>query len=151
MTRHASPSSDCLLLVQPGHGGLQLLPPSGVWQQVAPPPGTLLINIGNLLARWTNGKWQSTMHRVTCRPRCSTRRSSIAFFHKVNTDAVVKVVPSCIDDEHPCEFEPRFARDLSRQGVLWRYRDLPAEQASAMYHRELQDLRRVQLQNAAGQ
>lgn len=151
LVRHACVLANIVVALQPGDGGLQLLPPDGVWREVAPPPGTLLINVGNLLARWTNGRWQSTMHRVTNPPQhrmADSRRSSVAFFHKVNTDAIVSVLPTCINDEHPCAFEPRYARELSRQGVLWRHRHLPAEQASAMYHRELDELRQVQQRHA---
>lgn len=47
-----------------GQGGLQLLNAQGQWVQVDVPPGTLLLNIGSLMSRWTNGVWRSTLHRV---------------------------------------------------------------------------------------
>ena len=44
--------------------GLQVLDPDGRWQDVAPAEGALLINLGDLMARWTNERWMSTLHRV---------------------------------------------------------------------------------------
>lgn len=78
--------------------GLQVLDPAGAWRSVVPAPGVLLVNLGDLLARWTNDQWVSTMHRVVpprdARGR-SLRRRSAAFFHDGNADAVVSTLPTC--------------------------------------------------------
>jgi isopenicillin N synthase-like dioxygenase len=80
--------------------GLQILAPDGSWQDVMPSEGALLVNLGDLLARWTNDRWRSTMHRVLApidtegRP---FRRRSAAFFHDGNADAVIATLPSCVD------------------------------------------------------
>jgi isopenicillin N synthase-like dioxygenase len=53
-------------------------------------PGAFIVNIGDLMARWTNDRWVSTVHRVVNPPSDtggSTRRQSIAFFHQPNWDA----------------------------------------------------------------
>jgi len=78
--------------------GLQVLDGDGRWRSVVPSPGVLLINLGDLLARWTNDQWMSTMHRVV--PPCdptgrSLRRRSAAFFHDGNSDAVVSTFTPC--------------------------------------------------------
>ncbi len=78
--------------------GLQVLDSNGTWHQVVPSPGALLVNLGDLLARWTNDRWMSTMHRVV--PPVdpdgrSLRRRSAAFFHDGNADAVVSTVAAC--------------------------------------------------------
>jgi isopenicillin N synthase-like dioxygenase len=81
--------------VQPG---LQILDGDGRWHDVQPEPGALLINLGDLLARWTNDRWISTMHRVLppIRPDGSiVRRRSAAFFHDGNADALVSCLPHC--------------------------------------------------------
>jgi 2OG-Fe(II) oxygenase superfamily len=61
-------------------------PISAIASQVAVPTGALLVNLGSLMARWTGGAWKSTLHRVT-NPApdvaASSRRLSLAFFHKV--------------------------------------------------------------------
>ena len=89
--------------------GLQLVGPDGGWHDVVPEPGALLINLGDLTAQWTNDRWRSTIHRVAPPPRHvdgESRRRSIAFFQDGDHDAVVSVLPTCIDADHPARYEP---------------------------------------------
>jgi isopenicillin N synthase-like dioxygenase len=84
--------------------GLQILDTSGQWHPVQPAPGALLINLGDLLARWTNDRWMSTMHRVV--PPTDTtgrlvRRRSAAFFHDGNADALISTLTVCIGPDSP--------------------------------------------------
>lgn len=78
--------------------GLEILPVGGNWHPVRPAEGELLINLGDLLARWSNDRWLSTMHRVVP-PRDESgqliRRRSAAFFHDGNADAVVSTLAPC--------------------------------------------------------
>jgi isopenicillin N synthase-like dioxygenase len=66
--------------------------------RVIPGAGALLVNLGDVLARWTNDQWRSTMHRVKApidgagRP---FRRRSAAYFHDGNADAVIATLPGC--------------------------------------------------------
>lgn len=88
--------------------GLQILDHDGVWHDVTPGPGALLINLGDLLARWTNDRYVSTMHRVI--PPVddngrSLRRRSAAFFHDGNADAVISTIESCRDDTGATEYD----------------------------------------------
>ncbi len=72
-----------------------------MWHSVVPAPGALLINLGDLLARWTNDRYTSTMHRVvppTDAEGRSMRRRSAAFFHDGNADAVISTIESCRDE-----------------------------------------------------
>jgi len=82
--------------------GLEILRSDGSWLGVVPEPGALLINLGDLLARWTNDRWMSTMHRVVP-PRNSsgdlTRRRSAAFFHDGNADATISTLAPCRADD----------------------------------------------------
>ncbi|MCX6522021.1 MAG: isopenicillin N synthase family oxygenase [Actinobacteria bacterium] len=78
--------------------GLQVLDSVGVWHPVVPAPGALLVNLGDLLARWTNDRWTSTMHRVvppTGPDGRSMRRRSAAFFHDGNADALISTLTPC--------------------------------------------------------
>lgn len=78
--------------------GLQILDGEGTWHDVVPAPGALLVNLGDLLARWTNDRWISTMHRVLPpidRDGRVVRRRSAAFFHDGNADAIVSCLPGC--------------------------------------------------------
>ncbi|MFF4696068.1 isopenicillin N synthase family dioxygenase [Streptomyces chattanoogensis] len=81
--------------------GLQILGGDGAWHDVLPEPGCLLVNLGDLLARWTNDQWLSTMHRVLPpadeRGR-AVRRRSAAYFHDGNWDAEISCLPGCVPD-----------------------------------------------------
>lgn len=76
--------------------GLQILDDDGTWHDVLPADGALLINLGDLLARWTNDRWISTMHRVLApvddEGRLYRRRSA-AYFHDGDHDARIGVLP----------------------------------------------------------
>ncbi|WP_181779138.1 isopenicillin N synthase family dioxygenase [Pseudonocardia pini] len=88
--------------------GLEILDHEGGWQPVQPAPGALLVNLGDALARWTNDRWVSTMHRVAA-PRVDgvlVPRRSAAFFHDGDVDAVIAPLSTCVDAEHPALYEP---------------------------------------------
>jgi len=89
--------------------GLQLMDADGNWHDVMPAPGALLINLGDMLARWTNDRWLSTMHRVLppidAQGRIVRRRSA-AYFHDGNYDAVIACLPGCSDADHPVLYAP---------------------------------------------
>jgi len=85
-------------------GGLQMQRPDGAWLDVPPHDGALIVNIGDLMARWTNDRYLSPLHRVVNPPRelaSASRRQSIVFFHQPNYDAVVECLPSCRDATAP--------------------------------------------------
>jgi isopenicillin N synthase-like dioxygenase len=90
-------------------GGLQVQLPDGGWIDVAPVPGAFVINAGDLLSRWTNGRWKSNLHRVVNPPRDlgrSARRISIVFFTGPNHDAVISCLPTCQGPDNPPRFVP---------------------------------------------
>lgn len=78
--------------------GLQVLGNDGSWNDVSPADDALLINLGDLTARWTNERWQSTLHRVKPPIVDGTikRRRSAAYFHDGNADAVITAIASCV-------------------------------------------------------
>jgi len=82
-----------ILLADPMQGGLQVQDPDGRWHDAHPVPGSLVVNLGDAMARWTNDRWRSTMHRVLVPEQ---RRQSIAFFHNANWDAVIECLPTCL-------------------------------------------------------
>ncbi|MEJ1154718.1 isopenicillin N synthase family dioxygenase [Microbacterium marmarense] len=88
--------------------GLQVLGQDGGWNDVEPDDGAFLVNLGDVTARLTNERWMSTLHRVKPPIINGTieRRRSAAFFHDGDLDAVIDVLPSCIDDEHPALYAP---------------------------------------------
>jgi isopenicillin N synthase-like dioxygenase len=62
---------------------------------VDPIPGAFVINIGDMMERWTNGEWTSTIHRVI--HRGSNFRVSVPFFFEPDFDAVVKPLKTCVE------------------------------------------------------
>jgi isopenicillin N synthase-like dioxygenase len=91
-----------VLLADPNVGGLEVQRPDGSWAAVPPEPNLLVVNLGDAMARWTNDRWRSTLHRVV---PVSQRRQSIAFFHNANWDALIECLPTCLG---PGE-SPRYA------------------------------------------
>lgn len=88
--------------------GLQVLDTDGGWHDVSPADGALLINLGDLMARWTNEQWMSTLHRVKPPVIDGTiqRRRSAAFFYDGNSDAIVETLPGFVDADHPQLYAP---------------------------------------------
>jgi isopenicillin N synthase-like dioxygenase len=89
--------------------GLQIVGPDGVWHDVVPHPGALLVNLGDLTAQWTNDRWRSTLHRVIPPPTHadgSALRRSVAFFFDGNYDARVVCLPTCCAADEPPRYAP---------------------------------------------
>ncbi|SEL36796.1 isopenicillin N synthase family dioxygenase [Pacificibacter marinus] len=85
---HTDYGSLTILLPQAESQGLQVALPDGGWLDVPTPEGAFVINIGDLMARWTADRWVSTLHRVVAKPH-QPARQSLAFFHQPNWDAVI--------------------------------------------------------------
>ncbi|MEV6070407.1 2-oxoglutarate and iron-dependent oxygenase domain-containing protein [Nocardia sp. NPDC052001] len=94
--------------------GLQVLGADGRWHDVQPADGALLVNLGDLMARWTNERWLSTLHRVKPPIVDGTiqRRRSAAYFHDGNIDALIETLPSCVGEGS--EYEPVTVADHIR-------------------------------------
>ena len=90
--------------------GLAVRLPSGEW--FAPPviPGTFLINLGNIMRRWSNDRFLSTPHGVL--NESGIDRYSIAYFHSPNPDSVIECLPSCIGADRPARYPPAVYREL---------------------------------------
>jgi isopenicillin N synthase-like dioxygenase len=90
--------------------GLAVRLPSGEW--FAPPviPGTFLINLGNMMRRWSNDRFLSTPHGVI--NESGTDRYSIAYFHSPNPASVIECLPGCVSETEPARYPPAIYRDL---------------------------------------
>ena len=89
-------------------GGLQVELSDGTWADVPHIPGSFVVNLGDLMAAWTNDRWVSTMHRVVNpEPELGrTSRMSVAFFHQPNYDAEIVCIPSCTSIDDPPRHQP---------------------------------------------
>jgi isopenicillin N synthase-like dioxygenase len=92
------------ILAQDALGGLEVQTVSGDWIAATPIPGTFVINLGDLMARWTNGIYSSNMHRVK-NNRSTGDRYSLPFFYSPRPDAVIEPIPTCVTADHPRRFE----------------------------------------------
>jgi len=93
------------LLFQHGVGGLQVIDASDAWIDVPPRDGAVVVNSGDMLERWTNGKYKSTMHRVIAKTG-DRDRLSIAIFIDPDSDALIEALPSCVSPDNPARFAP---------------------------------------------
>ena len=91
-------------LAQQGVRGLAVRMPSGHWRAVDSVPGTLLVNTGNLMVRWTNDEYLSTKHRVI--KTSGVERYSIPVFFGPSADALIEVLPTCQGPQRPALYEP---------------------------------------------
>ncbi len=104
---HTDYGSLTILLPESGSRGLQVQTPQGDWRAVPPIPGAFVINIGDLMQRWTNDRWRSTLHRVVLPDDLAgLRRQSLAFFHQPNWQARIDCLPSCTAPDNPARHAP---------------------------------------------
>ena len=111
---HSDYGSLTILYPTPNPGGLQVCATDGSWCDVQPPPGVFVVNLGDLMAQWTNDRWVSTLHRVVNPPPESvadSRRASIAFFHQPNYDAEIRCLDTCQGPDNPPRYSPTTSGD----------------------------------------
>src|SRR5881296_1159225 len=90
--------------------GLAVRLPNGEW--LAPPviPGTFLVNLGNIMKRWSSDRFLSTPHGVV--NDSGRDRYSIAFFYSPNVASAIECLPSCMSDANPARYPRAIYRDL---------------------------------------
>ncbi len=106
------------LLLGAEEAGLELLTTGGEWLAIDPPEGALVVNIGDMLDRLTNGKLRSTTHRVVnpTGEAAYRARYSMPFFLHFRPDYVIETLPSCIDPAAPQNHpEPISSHDFLMQ------------------------------------
>lgn len=106
---HTDYGSLTILAPTDAPGGLQIMAKSGEWIDVPYVSRAFVINIGDMMARWTNDRWVSTVHRVVNPPVSAVSimpRQSIAYFLHPNYDAVVKCLPGCGSEDTPPRYAP---------------------------------------------
>ncbi|KAI9574757.1 hypothetical protein HD554DRAFT_2166216 [Boletus coccyginus] len=108
------------LLFQDSVGGLEVQNPhTQNFQPAVPIPGTIVVNAGDLLQRWSNDVLRSTLHRVVAPPAQKISdtegmvpaRQSIAFFCNSNHDAVIEPLPTCVSATNPSKYGPVTAEE----------------------------------------
>jgi isopenicillin N synthase-like dioxygenase len=109
------------ILCQDDVQALQVRNRHGAWIDAPPIRGTFVVNIGDLMARWTNGIFASTMHRVA---NLSGRaRYSIPCFFGANADAVIEALPGCVSAGQPAKFPPVVAGEYISTLIYHQFND----------------------------
>jgi isopenicillin N synthase-like dioxygenase len=95
---HTDYGAMTILAATDAEGGLEVRLPDGNWAGVTPREGEFVVNLGDMMARWTNERWASTLHRVVNPPlgRTQSRRLSIGMFVHPNYDQRIECVPTCL-------------------------------------------------------
>ena len=110
------------LLYQDTAGGLQVRDVRGQWIDAPPIDGTFVVNLGDMMARWSNDRYLSTPHRVIS-PQ-GVDRYSMPFFAEPHPDTVIQCLPGCEDVAHPAKYPPTTCAEflLSRFADTYAYR-----------------------------
>ena len=103
------------VLCQDEVGGLQIQRRNGEWAAMPPIPGTFVVNIGDLLERWSNRRYRSTVHRVI--NSSGRERLSLVLAYDPNFETLVDPNAFCAEGEAPHD-EPITCGDY----LLWRFR-----------------------------
>ncbi|KAL2010953.1 hypothetical protein VTN00DRAFT_3671 [Thermoascus crustaceus] len=103
------------MLFQDDCGGLEVETRQGQFVEAPPLKNAIIMNIGDILMRWSNDILKSNLHRVTLPPlqdrfsgeeRLTRARYSIPYFVSPNVDSVIECLPSCTDADHPVKYPP---------------------------------------------
>ena len=101
------------LLMQDDAGGLQVHDEGQGWVDAPPVPDSYVVNLGDMIARWTNDRYRSTMHRVV--NLSGRERYSVPFFFSGNPDAPVICLPGCHSEAEPPKYAPTTAEAHLRE------------------------------------
>jgi isopenicillin N synthase-like dioxygenase len=115
---HTDFGSLTILAVSDAAGGLQVKLRDGTWSDVTAPRDEFIVNIGDMMQRWTNDRWLSNLHRVVNPPpehRAGSRRMSIGYFLHPNYDAEIACLSTCSGPENPARYPPVRAGDMMRK------------------------------------
>lgn len=115
------------LLYQDSAGGLQVRNVDGQWIDAPPIDGTFVVNLGDMMARWSNDQYVSTPHRVIS--PLGIDRYSMPFFAEPHPDTRIECLPGCQGIGNPAKYPPTTCAEflLSRFADTYAYRREQAE------------------------
>ena len=115
---HADYGSITVLKSDPLVSGLEVRLPGGEWIAAPLVPDGFIVNIGDMMARWTNDRWVSTLHRVVSPGAAGSsqgRRQSMAYFYNTDFDAEISCIPTCLADGETAKYAPVNGGDYLHQ------------------------------------
>lgn len=98
---HTDSGTLTLLYQQGDYSGLEVRTVDGRWITVPLVEGAYIINLGELMARWTNGRWRATPHRVVAAQDLDAKRLSLTTFHLPRVDQEIAPFPECVGPGGP--------------------------------------------------
>lgn len=111
---HADYGSITMLKSDPDVAGLEVRLPDGEWIAAPLVRDGFIVNIGDMMACWTNDRWVSTLHRVIS-PAGGSRRQSMAYFYNTDFNAEIRCIPTCTSHDDPARYEPIAAANYLQQ------------------------------------
>ncbi|MFO0335632.1 MAG: isopenicillin N synthase family dioxygenase, partial [Pseudomonadota bacterium] len=104
------------LLLGAEEAGLQIKDRDGRWLPINPPPGCIVVNVGDMLQRLTNHRLPSTTHRVVnpAPERARFPRYSMPFFLHFEPEFLIETLPGCVTDDAP----NRYPSPITADGYL---------------------------------
>ncbi len=92
------------VLYTDGESGLETKVDEETWCEVPTVPGGYVVNLADMMAVWSNGRWCSSLHRVVCPRDMGRDRLSVPLFINPSLDAMVQTVPTCLEPgEQACD------------------------------------------------
>lgn len=119
------------LLLQDDTGGLQTLSREDGWIDVPPEPGTIVVNLGDVVQVWTNDRYRAAVHRVV--PMTKQARYSIPYFYNPVVDSVISPIAAL--REGPPRYRDFTWREFMRARIDDNYADLGAEDTQVDHYR----------------
>ena len=126
---HTDYGSLTILAMTEADGGLEARSADGRWIPVQAQRGELVVNLGDMMQRWTNDRWISTMHRVVTPEKlhdATSRRMSIGYFMHPNFDAEIACIPSCLKPGEKPKYAPISAGAHIREKIEKSHTGAPA-------------------------
>ena len=115
---HADYGSITMWKSDPDVVGLEVRLPGGEWIPAPLVRDGFIVNIGDMMARWTNDRWVSTLHRVISpgsEGGGQRRRQSMAYFYNTDFDAEISCIPTCLEDGETAKYAPVRGGDYLEQ------------------------------------
>lgn len=116
---------ECFTILSASAPGLQVRNRAGEWIDAPPMDGAFIVNIGDIMERWSNGRLVSTVHRVI--NMTARDRYSLAFFFGADYTARVECLPTCVTADRPAAYAPVTAGEWTTRNIRAAYTYTPAE------------------------
>lgn len=92
---------ECFTILHQLQAGLQVMNAADEWVAAPPIEGTFIVNVGDLLEGWTNGRFKATQHRVV---NTGKERYSMPLFFAVDYDTVIEPLPAFVSEANPPKY-----------------------------------------------